>query len=159
MAVFRYTVAKESSHYTVTFPGPDRDLQLLSAYHGEIAINPADGSILRLTMVADLKPADPVTGAGLLVEYGPVEIAGRNYICPVKSVALSLVPKVRIESSSTSGQHVSRGPMQTRVNDVVFRDYHLFRAEVRIVGDDAAEPNRNQPDSVSAPSPSTAPNR
>jgi hypothetical protein len=159
MAVFRYTVARESSHYTVTFPGPERDLQLLSAYHGEIAIDPADGSILRLTMVADLKSEDPVTAAGLLVEYGPVEIAGSNYICPVKSVALSLVPKVRVESSSTNGRNTSRGPLQIRVNDVAFRDYHLFRAEVRIVGDDAGEPNRNQPGAAPASAPSAGPNR
>jgi hypothetical protein len=159
MAVFHYTVAKESSHYTVTIPGPERDLQFLSAYHGEIGINPADGAILRLTMMADLKPDDPVTGAGLLVEYGPVGIAGSSYICPVKSVALSLVPKVQVGSSTTSGQHSSRGPLQTRVNDVVFRDYHLFRAEVRIVNDDAAEPIRNRPGGISAPAPSTAPNR
>jgi hypothetical protein len=156
MAVFRYTVAKESSHYTVTFPGPDRDLRLLSAYHGEIGIDPADGSILRLTMVADMKPSDPATRAGLLVDYGPVEIAGRNYICPVNSVAVSLVPKVRGDSDSTNGQRVSRGPLQTRVNDVVFKDYHLFRAEMRIVNDDAAQPAKTPP--ASAPAPAAAPN-
>lgn len=158
MAVFRYTVAKESSHYTVTFPGPGRDLQLLTAYHGEIGINPADGSILRLTMVADLKPADPAARAGLLVDYGPVEIAGSTYTCPVKSVALSLVWKARIESNSMNGERSSRGPLQTRVNDVVFKDYHLFRADVRIVNNDSAEPEGNSPVPGAAPAPAANPN-
>lgn len=145
MAVFHYAVAKEASHYTVSFPGPDRDTQLRPAYHGEIGVNPQDGSILRLTMVADLKPADPGKMAGLLVEYGPVEIGGSTYICPVKSVALSLVWALRFESNAMSGDHSSRGPVQTRVNDVAFKQYHLFRAEVRIVGDDAVGPSAPAP--------------
>jgi hypothetical protein len=140
MAVFRYSVSKEGSHYTVTFPNPDQDKQILPGYHGEIGINPQDGSILRLTMVADLKPVDPGTTAGLMVEYGPVEIGGNTYICPVKSVALSLVWIMHGESNAMTGEHTSRGPLQTRVNHVAFKQYHLFRAEMRIVSDDAAVP-------------------
>jgi hypothetical protein len=139
MAVFRYAVSKEASHYTANFPGPTRDVQLLPAYHGEIGVNPEDGSILRLTMVSDLKPSDPGTKAGLLVEYGPVEIGGSMYICPVKSVTLSQVWMVRVESNALTGEHASRGALQTRVNDVAFRDHHLFRGDVRILSGDAAE--------------------
>lgn len=145
MAVFRYSVSKEGSHYTVTFPNPDQDKQILPGYHGEIGINPQDGSILRLTMVADLKPTDPGTTAGLMVEYGPVEIGGNTYICPVRSVALSLVWIVHGESNAMTGEHTSRGPLQTRVNDVAFTQYHLFRAEMRIVSDDAGAPSGATP--------------
>jgi hypothetical protein len=157
MAVFRYAVAKERSHYTVTFPSPTRDAQILPAYHGEIGINPENGSILRLTMVAELKPADPGTNAGLLVEYGPVEIGGSTYICPVKSVAFSKVWMVRVESNSLTGEHASRGALQTRVNDVAFRYYHLFRGDVRILpGDAVTDGNGTIP--APAPSPATSPN-
>lgn len=47
-----------------------------------------------------------------------------------------------------SGEHVSRSPLQTRVNDGGFKDYHLLRAEMRILSDAAAEPVRNPPASV-----------
>jgi hypothetical protein len=159
MAVFRYAVAKEGSHYTVTFPSLTRDVQLLPAYRGEIGVNPEDGSILRLTMVSDLKPSDPGTKASLLVEYGPVEIGGSTYICPVKSVAVSQVWMVRVESNALTGEHASRGALQTRVNDVTFRDYHLFRGDVRILPGDAAEPEGKDPMSAPAPPPAISPNR
>jgi hypothetical protein len=133
----------------VNFPNPRGDVQFVPAYHGEIGVNPADGSILRLTMVADLAPGDPGTRAGLLVEYGPVEIGGSTYICPLRSVALSLVWQMRLQKNQLTGDTMVRGPLQTRVNDVAFKDYHLFRAEMRILPDSEADP-QSKP---SAPAP------
>src|SRR5580658_3690002 len=101
-AVFSYKVPQKASHYTVVFPGARGPAPVISddggtektwhisAYHGEIAVDPADGSIMRLTLVADLKSSEPVIKANLMVEYGPVELGGKTYMCPVKSVALSL---------------------------------------------------------------------
>jgi hypothetical protein len=149
LAVFRYAVAKQNSHYMVNFPNPRGDVQFVPAYHGEIGVNPADGSILRLTMVADLAPGDPGTRAGLLVEYGPDEIGGSTYICPLRSVALSLVWQMRLQKNQLTGDTMVRGPLQTRVNDVAFKDYHLFRAEMRILPDSEADP-QSKP---SAPAP------
>jgi hypothetical protein len=149
-AVFRYTVPKEASHYTVSFPAPKmpqfapgysgnaaagpadggaEKTPHVPAYHGEIAVNPADGSILRLTLVAELKPSDPVIKGDLMVEYGPVEIGGKTYICPVKSVALSLQHVIYLTAESAA----NLGFPQTRVNDVLFKQYHLFRADVRVL--------------------------
>lgn len=145
IAVFRYAVAKAASHYTVNFPGPKQDTQFIPPYHGEIGIDPADGSILRLTMIADLGPKDPVTKSDLLVSYGPVEIGGATYICPLKSIALTLVHEVRVNSNSFSAYQAELGPLQTRVNDAVFRNYHLFRAEMRILTDDASSPDGTPP--------------
>ncbi len=92
-------------------------------------MNPANGSIRRLTLVAELKPSDPVIKGDLMVEYGPVEIGGKTYICPVKSVALSLQHVIYL--TAVSGANL--GPPQTRVNDVLFKQYHLFRADVRML--------------------------
>jgi hypothetical protein len=157
MAVFRYTVAQKASHYAVTFPGQMRDMHLLPAYHGEIGVNPANGSILRLTMVAELKPGDPGTKVDLLVDYGPVEIGGGTYICPVKSVAYSLVREVRTDSNSMDGEQDVRGPLQSRVNDVVFGKYHLFRAEMRILPE-GAESNQPGPALIKPPVSGAVPN-
>ena len=126
-AVFRYRVPKEKSHYEVSFCcllddwRVDLAFRKLSGYHGEISIDPEDGSILRLTVVADLEPKDPIARSNILVEYGPVEIGGRSYICPVKSVSIWVAPEANASS------------LQTLLNDVVFADYHLFRSESRIL--------------------------
>jgi hypothetical protein len=102
------------------------------AYHGEIGVNPADGSILRLTMVAELKPDDPVTEADILVEYGPVEIGGKTYICPLKSVDLVRFAVVGTVRSDTTTLYFP-GFLKTQVNDNLYKQYHLFRAEIRIL--------------------------
>ena len=94
LAIFHFAVPKAMSHYEVSFccldesSGKRVKFDKISAYHGEIAIDVADGSILQLTIVADLEKSDPIVKSNILVEYGPVEIGGRNYICPLKSVSL-----------------------------------------------------------------------
>jgi len=145
IAVFRYEVAKPDSHYTVNFRGPKQDIQFIPPYHGEIGIDSADGSLLRLTMIAELNPNGPIIKSDLLVNYGPVEIGGSTYICPLRSVALTLAREVRTNSNPSSDYQEQYGPLQTHVNDVVFRNYHLFRAEMRILTDDASSPDGTPP--------------
>jgi hypothetical protein len=38
----------------------------------------------------NLNPVLPIKGAVMMVEYGPVEIGGRRYVCPLRSAASSL---------------------------------------------------------------------
>jgi hypothetical protein len=148
LAVFRYSVPLERSHYVVAItdaPGPS---QPSVAYHGEIAIDPANGTILRLTAVAELSGSSPISKGDVMVEYGPVEIGGASYICPVKSVSLTVARTVnttpnyqnRFGPASTKA-----GPLLTKVNDVQFTEYHRFRAETRILTGDNVEPNANPP--------------
>jgi hypothetical protein len=157
MAVFQYTIPKDASHYTVTYPDPNGDATFVPPYHGEVAVDPSNGDILRLTMVADLKTTGPVSRANLMVDYGPVEIGGITYICPVRSVALSLVQTVNVKS--LQGQAWSSvGPKQLRVNDVKFSNYHLFRSEVRILSDDGTGTAAPDPQATPPPAPSAKPN-
>lgn len=147
MAVFRYVVPEQASHYQVSSTSVDRGTQHDPAYHGEMALNPANGSILRLTAVADLKVGDPMLSADLLVDYGPVEIGGVTYICPVRSVALSQVRMVIQELDFTTGATVSTslGAPKNYLNEVLFKQYHLFRAETRILAGDGEEPGTPAP--------------
>src|ERR1035438_4822352 len=80
----------EKSHYEVQFccvaNGFNSDgtpnLQVFSeraSYHGEIAFDPATGTILRITMEAEMQPGELVSKAAMLIEYGPVEIGGKSY--------------------------------------------------------------------------------
>lgn len=143
-AVFEYTVPKQFSHYKVYEPPGGQVTGLTPAYHGEIAINPEDGTVLRLTMIADIGPKDAVVSADMLVDYGEVEIGSKKFVCPVKSVALSLVHVIHageIDSVGIGWKHedwTRLGPAQTRVNDMRFSDYHQFRAESVVVGTEDA---------------------
>jgi hypothetical protein len=128
-AVFRYKVPQDKSHYAVLFPHGGRVEQELPAYHGEIAIDPASGEILRLTVESDMKAPYQMVEAKILVEYAGVDIGGKTYTCPVRGVAYSKAPV-----AGNSGSLDTLPPvMRTFVNDVTFEEYHVFRAEAHIV--------------------------
>lgn len=134
MAVFRYAVPARGSHYTViAADGKPR----LPAYHGQIAVEPATGTVLRLTVVSDFDPAER-TETAILVEYAPVVIGSSSYTCPVKGVAFSRVPNFAAEDYFNVTNGKSKGaqpiiPPETFVNDISFTGYHLFKADLRIV--------------------------
>jgi len=134
MAAFRYAVAKEQSHYTVV--GADGKARF-PAYHGQIAVDPKDGTILRVTLVSELDAPERAETA-ILVEYGPVTIGGSTYTCPVRGVAFSQVPNAVAEEYYGVADGKAQGaqvtiPPETFVNDVSFTEYHVFKADVRVV--------------------------
>jgi hypothetical protein len=139
-AVFQYTVPQATSHYQVTSPGLDQRELLYPAYRGEIALNLLNGSIMRLTVVPELKRDDPMSSANLMVEYGEVDLGGRSYICPLKSTALSDVRAVaRAMDDKWDRVSTSLGPAQTYMNQVSFAHYRLFGSEARILTGDEQE--------------------
>jgi hypothetical protein len=106
-----------------------------AAYHGEIAFDPVSGAILRIAVVADMPPDDSVVRDDIVVEYGAVEIGGKSYICPVRSVS-QMIERAAV--------HSTRIEMPQRLlNDVVYLQYHRFGSEVRILTPDTAEPAGN----------------
>jgi len=147
MAVFHFSVPEQASHYLVSYNSIEHGAEHDPAYHGEIALNPDDGSILRLTAMAEQKAGDPILSADLLVDYGPVEIGGVSYVCPVKSVALSVVRMVIQELDFTTGavKGTTLGQPRTYLNEVLFKQYHLFRAEARILTGSGPEPSTVTP--------------
>ncbi len=123
LAVFRILVRQDESHFLVTGAG---NMPRNPSYHGEIAVDPASGTIYRVTLASDWKPPFQPSIAAIVVEYGPVEIGAASYICPIKGVALS-----RVRNGDIGGRAAM--PFHTFVNDVTFTDYHVFRGEVHIL--------------------------
>jgi hypothetical protein len=120
------------------------------SYHGEIAFDPASGAIFRINMEADLPAGELVSKAGMLVEYGPVEIAGKKYICPTRSVSI-LQAHTAQQSGMISKEHYKGSP-KTFLNDVAFGQYRRFGTETRILaGDDGDLSHPRGPDSADAP--------
>lgn len=106
-AVFRYAVTASKSHYRVNGQG--------AGYEGELAIDPTSGAVMRVMLLARRTTANSLEDADILVEYGPIQLGDRTYICPVHSVAISQMGEVQW------------------LNDVVFERYHLFRSQSRIL--------------------------
>jgi hypothetical protein len=137
-AVFRFRVSQKQSHYEVTYcclPKVDPRVDAKgvfrerSGYHGEITIEPATGVVLRLALSADAGGLrSPITDADLLVEYGPVGIAGKSYDCPIKSITLT---RVQLGAFAVYAQNL---PM-TMLTDTVFSNYHRFRGDLHILPD------------------------
>jgi VWFA-related protein len=166
-AVYRYSVPKAASHYTVNYCcyrqqdsaqhdtvvdlGRTRNQQSVMAspnvaapslytdkpgYHGTLSIDPATGAILRIALEADLKTGDPIGLVESVVEYGPVKIGDRTFICPVRSLAIS-------RENPTLNGHPSDSPTLL-VNETSFTNYHRLGTTVRILSG-AEEPRSAEP--------------
>jgi hypothetical protein len=148
LAVFHYSVSWQQSHLMLLLPALWKNLQTPPAYHGEMTIDPASGAILRVTIEAEMTPDDPVTRAELMVEYGPVEIGGKTFICPTRSVALSKTRIIKMQHGKVNHHgwdDPNHGPQQIQLNDVQFINYHQFRAETRILTEGVQPPEANPP--------------
>jgi hypothetical protein len=106
-AVYRYAVIAGKSHYHVN--------DQVRGYHGEITVDPSDGTIRRLVLRADPEPNLLLLKADIVVEYGPVELGGKTYICPLKGIAFSATWN------------------RWWLNDVAFERYHLYRGNAQLL--------------------------
>jgi hypothetical protein len=156
-AVFQYAVPNSASHFEListlqreaplegfASPGgsrgtasigvrPNNDPSRTStittrpAYRGSIWVDPETGTILRITMEAELKDSDPFRRAAILVQYGPVQIGDGTFICPVRSLALSAAA---LDSQASGGN----APPEW-LNETVFTNYHRFGSTMRVIPD------------------------
>jgi VWFA-related protein len=140
LAVFRYAVPKNKSHYEVryccvaaSYGLESNSFQEMSGYHGEMAVDPATGIIARITVEAELEAGDPISRAAIAVEYGPVELGGLAYNCPSHSVSISVAKTVRNMQDPSGHSWRAMGPRQMLLNHADFDQYHLFRAETRVL--------------------------
>jgi hypothetical protein len=133
-AVFRYRVPQDQSHYSVGFHGlstGEANAEQTTGYHGEITIDPVTGTIVRVTVQAEQPLGSPILQSDIMVEYGPVEIGGKTYTCPVRSVSISM-GDMRF-MSGTAILESDPVPAAPLLNDVTFDNYHQFRSESRIL--------------------------
>jgi VWFA-related protein len=153
-AVFRYFVRAEDPHFNVQYCCLVGGQTFLTSprYLGELTIDPESGAILRLTMEAELgwiresnlNAVQPAKGAATMIEYGPVEIGGREYICPHRSVEIMRVRTVK--TLTVWGQTFDvYAPYETRLNDIVYGEYHKFGAEARMLPGFDVAPNPKAP--------------
>jgi hypothetical protein len=135
--IFGFEVpAAESTYFEGGCCLPDADgedaFRIQAGYRGEIAINPEDGTILRMQQQFDMPDYVPMDRDEVMIDYGPVKIGGKTYFCPARSVSLARGRSI-ISLKLWDQSFLTYGPYSTRMNDMRFADYHLFRAESRIL--------------------------
>lgn len=126
LAVFSYSVPSERSHFAVTFTDEPPELP---AYHGEIAIEPESGVIRSMSLFATTSGTDLFRESSMLVQFAPVEIGGKTYICPIHAVAMNRY----FDTFEYANKARTPIPFATSTNDVTFTHYHQFRSRSRIV--------------------------
>ncbi len=152
VAVFRYAVPLEQSNYLVELSPGGKIKEVYPGYHGEIAIDPSTGAILRISLMAELPPPNQAMQTAILVEYAPVMIGEQNYICPVRSVAFLKIPL----ANAPAAQDAAAVKVETQLNDVAFTHYHLFRSKARIVTDASGNGDAPADAPPAAPPPAAA---
>ena len=114
--------------------------------------SPDTGAVFRITVESDpgwirekdLSPLRPVLFSSMMVEFGPVDIGGRSFICPRHSVVVTRERTVR--PLSFWGLNFSvYGPYQTLMNDTAYRNYHKFGSESRMLPGFEVVPNGKAP--------------
>ncbi len=175
VAVFRFAVPKEKSHYAVDYccianpssAGVGNRLgyqtpvaavtpfHQVTAYHGEMSVDSRTGVILRIMIQADLQPTEPVVQAGTIVWYDTVEIGGKPYICPTRSISMTRAQSVQLDPVYNAPLALQQQPLKNALSEATFSAYHVFRADARILTpEEAAVEPPTPPKATANPAPS-----
>ncbi len=139
LAVFHYAVDRAHSTYAISYcchviQGPGGRAMpntIITAFQGELFLEPASGTIFRVTwQTVGIPAAFPTRQTSTLVEYRPVDIGGRSYMCPVKSISISDSVIYAAEGPFTYPIH--------SINEVRFTHYRKFETEATFLEDRAS---------------------
>lgn len=137
-AVFAFAVPNTVPHQYAVIGCcvPDRpgnlQFQLLPGYHGEVAIDPETGAVLRFQLESDLRGFAPADQSAIMVAYGPGTIGGHTYIVPQRSVSFVRARAITILHNWNLSFR-TWGPEQTSMEVFTFDRYGMFRATVKML--------------------------
>lgn len=83
-------------------------------------------------MQFDLHDYVPMDLDEIVIDYGPVDIGGKTYVCPARSVSVGRARSV-ISLKERDQSFLTYGPYSTKMNDMRFSNYHVFRSESRML--------------------------
>ncbi len=164
LAVFSYKLAGTNSGPELTYCClPEGDgttpYQNKADTYGEFAVSPDTGAIMRIVINADLNeerdPDVPLIRSQLMIEYGPVELGGKTYICPQRSAEISR-GRTQRQFREWGMIFTLYSDFETMINDVTFGGYHKFGSEARILPgfeetDETRTPAPKKPLNIGAP--------
>ena len=110
--VYDFTVQRENSHWLVQ----SGSQTLTPAYGGSVWVDPKTARVLRIEMQARLPSDFPMDTVESAVDYSYVWIGGMSVLLPVHAESLGC----------------GRGTSECRHNIIDFRNYHEFKADIKI---------------------------
>jgi len=119
--IFEYEVKRENSHQSLGWgEGGSMKQQTISGYRGRIWIDRENYRVLRLEDIStEIEPGFPITAASKLIDYDWVTINEQPHLLPLRAV-VELTDRYQGQTE------------QTR-NEILFRGYRKFGAEVKII--------------------------
>lgn len=130
-AVFRYAVPRQNAHYAVQYScAGGNSFEDLPAYHGSLAIDPTSGAIVRVTVITEWREKDPLTHVASVIEYAPVNIGDKSFVCPSHSAALMVE-----EPTACPRKHANSMLAQPvlMINRTSFTEYHRLGSTIRFL--------------------------
>ncbi|MEK6334235.1 MAG: hypothetical protein AABM67_04745 [Acidobacteriota bacterium] len=119
--IYEYEVKKEFSRQTLGWgEGGSMRRQTVTGYRGRIWVDREINRVLRLEDVSmDIEPGFPITAASKVIDYDWVAINEQKHLLPSRSV---------VELTD-----LYRGQTEQTRNEILFRGYRKFGAEVKII--------------------------
>jgi hypothetical protein len=133
MHVFSYRVAQPKSNWSIVY---ERQQAIKPGYSGLVYVDRDTLAVMRLTLQAENIPASfPIQRASTTLDYDFVDIAGTQYVLPLKATVRMRSGKLLIK------------------NDVEFRAYNRFGAEAVITYEPDPIPEEQLREEEAAPAP------
>jgi len=144
--VYEYTVKREFSRQTLKFQASidSASAEVTVGYRGRIWVDREDNRVLRLeTISVEIPPDFPISAASSVIDYEWVKINEVDHLLPSRAI---------IELTS----HLGLQREQTR-NDILFRGYRKFGAEVKITDVEDSDFPPDKPEETEPPKPGAPP--
>jgi hypothetical protein len=124
--VYEFEVKQQNSKLSIKAQG---DRAIITGYRGKIWVDRETNRILRIEETSTEIPADfPITAASSLIDYDWVTINDQQYLLP-SNAEIKLTARLG-ERTARAGYEM----IQTR-NEIRFRNYQKYGAEVKIIED------------------------
>lgn len=132
--IFEYEVKRENSHQSLGWgEGGSIRQQTISGYRGRLWIDRENYRVLRLEDIStEIEPGFPITAASKIIDYDWVTINEQPHLLPLRAV-VELTDRYQGQTE------------QTR-NEILFRGYRKFGAEVKIIDVDEKDFPADKPE-------------
>jgi hypothetical protein len=140
--IYEYVVKRENSRETLAWgEGGSVRQETISGYRGRIWIDREDGRVLRLEDIStEIEPGFPITAASKVIDYDWVKINEQEHLLPSRAI---------VELTARD-----RGQTEQTRNEILFRGYRKFGAEVLIKDIDEKDFPPDKPDEPDSKKPS-----
>ncbi|MDQ3907918.1 MAG: hypothetical protein M3268_06190 [Acidobacteriota bacterium] len=133
--VYEYEIRIENSQQTLVYRSKGDDPQVARVgSRGRVWIDRETFRVLRIENIAtDIPAGFPITATTNTIDYDWVAIAGKKYLLPVAAVVemTSMAPVKSFDPRA--GRTVERTEIVQTHNEIRFRSYQKFGAEVQII--------------------------